>query len=183
MDPEKKEVEKAEKKTPQISKDGLAFIGLTGIMAVGAGSLGSVISGLAMFIAVGAGVMWCVQQMKGDGKKRPFYELNVSQSMERYGDVEAFVFRQMQYPGESEEHTFKHFLARIRAQDPTQPIRNYFSRPIFKKMLWEYKRKYGNLEYPILSGNYITPDDILRPLSPEECQQFILFCSTPPCLT
>jgi hypothetical protein len=89
--------------------------------------------------------------------------------------LEQFILHRMRLPGDTPGSLMERYVISINAFDGNGPTPEYLSNAVAMKMLWEYKRLYGNLAFPTIP-NPLPADIISRPLEPTDVDEFHQFC-------
>lgn len=165
----------------KIGKDGLIFGGLVAGLLVMAGH------GAVLFMCGGAIVGFQILKVAlnryadNHVKDMPKVSLTISETCVRFGTIEDIIFQQLQTAGDSYAQVLLKFLCLIKAHEFHKPVPPYFTSPIIKKVMYEYKRKYGNLDFPILTTQTVTLEEALTPLKDDaEREDFTRFCVATP---
>lgn len=89
--------------------------------------------------------------------------------------IEQFLLSKLRTNGEDGRTTMAGFLKSIGVHDGSRHFPDYFYNGVAKKMLWEYRRKYGHLEYPKTKGT-ITINEVSQPIDEKDRDAFHEFC-------
>lgn len=101
--------------------------------------------------------------------------LNLPGPLER---MEAVVMTMMQEPEDTHEDLSRRFLDHITSELPAPSAISLHDQAVTLKVCYEYKRKHGDLSFPIsrrLSGLGFTVGQVFRPLSQSEVPSFQAF--------
>lgn len=94
--------------------------------------------------------------------------------------MEGIVMNVLQEPEDTHEELSRRFLDHITSDLPAPAAINLHSQAVTVKLCYEYKKKHGNLSFPIsrrLSGPGFTIGQVFRPLNQTEVRTFQTFAA------
>jgi hypothetical protein len=86
------------------------------------------------------------------------------------------VTRLIESPGDRCVDIDNRFLEIIKGWDMKIPVPQYMLCTIEKKILWEYQKKYGHLNYRFFNGYTLHIQDVFKPVDQSELIAFQQFC-------
>ncbi len=166
-----------------MGRNGIAFVAFMLVVAFLAGSLTLILGGIALLLGLIIAGKLALKWLSGGGSPSQNIMNIISQVPvmrqssipAEFDMLESFVLRMLRGAGDSSTVTMAKFLHRINVHDGSISIPAYLKNGVVMKMLFEYKLRTGNLNYPV-SRTGLTPEDILRPLPDADKDAFHRFC-------
>ena len=90
--------------------------------------------------------------------------------------LEECIFTKLKIAGDTHDMVVNRFLTLIGAHDGSAQIPSHLHNPVAKKMVWEYRRKFGTLNYKAGEVGLLTSDEVLRPITDSDKGAFHDFC-------
>ena len=164
-----------------MGKDSYVFVTFMLLIAFIANKLTAIISS-AIYV-VGAVVLatlvfrWLKNQASGTLVKSPkTVTMNANFIPPDYDMLEQYILMALKLGGDTHKALLGRFLGKINANDGTAIFPSYLHNGVAKKMLWEYRKKFGNLEFEIGRRNTLSVQEVLAPLQDTERNDFHQFC-------
>ena len=137
-------------------------------------SLGTAILVLKLTVAFlkgGEPVKVTAERFKTDGI--PFTEVAIPRELR---GVEQYILQKLKVDGDDYESLMGRFLHSINVHDGSRQLPDYFYNGVVKKMMWEYNKKFGNLNVKLGATGLLKPELVTDPIADNERDAFRRFC-------
>ncbi len=174
-----------------MSKDGVAFVVLVILVSWIAGALAAVLISLLLFVgslvAVPVVLVWTVDWLRSrninipasiDIKAATSYRIGGTVLPSEFILIERQILDAVGIATDGYVDVVYRFLSLVGAYDKDETALPCMQNGIALKLMYEYRRKYGNLDYEFTSRNMLDITDALRRLDANERQDFQLFCTS-----